>query len=72
MRTRTRIDWRWENGQVQADYRDLLVAGSSHISRVLLQRIQPFGLDALVTYNPDYPGRMAGPGLRYPAGDRLG
>jgi DNA-directed RNA polymerase subunit RPC12/RpoP len=53
-RTRTRIDWRWENGQVQADYRDLLVAGSSHISRVLLQRIQPFKLEALVTYNPDY------------------
>ncbi len=53
-RTRTRIEWRWQNGQVQAGYRDLLVAGSSHVSKILLGRIQPFSLDALVTYNPDY------------------
>ena len=53
-RTRTHIDWRWESGQVQANYRDLLVEGSSHTSQVLLNRIRPFGLDALVTYNPDY------------------
>jgi len=52
--TRTHIDWRWENGRQQASYRDLLVEGSSHISPVLLQRIKPFQLDALVTYNPDY------------------
>ena len=53
-RTRTHIDWRWESGQVQASYHDLLVDGSSHTSQVLLNRIKPFGLDALVTYNPDY------------------
>ena len=54
MRTRTHIDWRWESGQVQANFSDLLVEGSSHISQVLLIRIQPFHLESLVTYNPDY------------------
>jgi len=54
MRTRVVIDWRWETGQVQADYRDLLVQGSSNVSRVLLGRVQPYSLDGLVTYNPDY------------------
>lgn len=53
-RTRTRIEWRWENGQVSAGYQDLLVQGSSHISRILLQRIQPFNLNSLATYSPDY------------------
>ena len=53
-RTRTRIDWSWESGQVEAAYRDLLVLGSAHVSRVLLQRIQPFQLNGLVTYSPDY------------------
>lgn len=53
-RTRMRIDWRWEEGQQQAAYHNLLVAGSSHISRVLLQRLQPFQLDELVSYSPDY------------------
>jgi DNA-directed RNA polymerase subunit RPC12/RpoP len=53
-RTRIKIEWRWENGQVSAEYRDLLVVGSSHLSRVLLKRIQPFKLENLVTYNPDY------------------
>jgi DNA-directed RNA polymerase subunit RPC12/RpoP len=52
--TRIHIDWRWESGQAQASYSDLLVEGSSHTSQVLLKRIQPFGLDALVTYSPDY------------------
>ncbi len=53
-RTRIKIDWRWESGQVQADYRDLLVTGSSHVSRILLERIQPFELNSLATYSPDY------------------
>ena len=52
--TRVHIDWRWESGQAQANYNDLLVDGSSHTSKKLLDRIRPFGLDALVTYSPDY------------------
>jgi DNA-directed RNA polymerase subunit RPC12/RpoP len=52
--TRVHIDWRWESGQVQAGYNDLLIDGSSHTSQVLLNRIRPFGLEALVTYSPDY------------------
>ena len=53
-RTRIRIDWRWESGKAEAEYRDLLVQGSAHVSRVLLQRIHPFQLNDLVTYSPDY------------------
>ena len=53
-KTRTVIDWRWENGQVTLDTDDLLVDGSAHLSHVLLGRIKPFYLNELVQYTPDF------------------
>lgn len=53
-KTRTVIDWRWERGEVTLGIDDLLVAGTTHASRVLLGRLQPFELHALVAYTPDF------------------
>jgi len=54
--TRTRIDWRWEDGSVHLNIDDFLVSGSSpqHISHRTLQRITPFQMSGLVAYEPDY------------------
>ncbi|MEJ2600282.1 MAG: hypothetical protein P8Z00_18245 [Anaerolineales bacterium] len=53
-KTRTVIDWRWENGKVSLAIDDLLIVGSSRLSRIILERLYPFNLNALVTYSPDY------------------
>jgi DNA-directed RNA polymerase subunit RPC12/RpoP len=53
-RTRTRIDWRWENGRAGVTVADLLVSGSSHLSQVILKRLYPFQLKDLVSYAPDF------------------
>ena len=53
-KTRTVIDWRWEDGQVAIQIDDLVVQGSSRISRIILERLQPFNLNDLVAYAPDY------------------
>jgi len=53
-KTRTVIDWRWENGQVSNEVDDLIVSGSSHIDQQILSQIQPFDLKNLVAYRPDY------------------
>lgn len=53
-KTRTVIDWRWENGQVSLGIKDLLISGSSHISRIILEKLYPFNLDDLVAYTPDF------------------
>jgi hypothetical protein len=53
-RTRTVIDWRWEDGQVPLKIENLVVTGSSRISHVILERLQPFSLKDLVAYAPDY------------------
>lgn len=53
-KTRTRIDWRWENGQVKVDISNFLVCGSSHISEKLIEQVQPFELRDLVNYAPDF------------------
>jgi len=54
--TRTRIDWRWENGDVRLNIDDFLMVGSrdTHISHRILERLYPYDLKALVTYAPDY------------------
>jgi DNA-directed RNA polymerase subunit RPC12/RpoP len=54
MRTRTVIRWRWENGQVGLKISDLLISGSSHASHIILERLEPFNLNDLVDYSPDY------------------
>ena len=53
-RTRTEIDWRWENGRVSINVADLLISGSSHLSQVILKRLYPFNLNDLVSYAPDF------------------
>jgi DNA-directed RNA polymerase subunit RPC12/RpoP len=53
-KTRTVIDWRWEDGQVALDADDLLIPGSSRVSRILLERLLPYNLEQLTVYNPDY------------------
>ncbi len=52
--SRTVIDWRWENGDVGVDVDDLLMPGSSRVSRVILDRVCRYDLGGLVTYTPDY------------------
>ena len=53
-KTRTKIDWRWENGHVDVGVDDLLVIGNTHISRHILEQISSYDLDTLAVYNPDY------------------
>lgn len=53
-KTRTRIDWRWENGRIKLDVNNLLICGSLHISGTLVRRLYPFNLNELVGYAPDF------------------
>lgn len=53
-KTRTVIDWRWEDGQVVTPVADLLGLGTSKLSAMLLQRLQPFDLNALTAYAPGF------------------
>lgn len=54
--TRTRIDWRWEDGSIRLNIDDFLVPGSSpqHLSHRILKNIYPFQMSGLVAYEPDY------------------
>jgi Zn finger protein HypA/HybF involved in hydrogenase expression len=53
-RSRTVIDWRWENGTVTLEIDDLLICGSSKASHVIMERVYPFNLNELVAYKPDF------------------
>lgn len=53
-KTRTYIDWRWENGHVEVMFDDLTVTGSARLSRRILDRLYPFNLNDLVAYSPDF------------------
>ncbi len=53
-KTRTVIDWRWRSGRVRVPIDDHLVAGTSHVSQVILDRVAPFDLDELAEYDPGY------------------
>ena len=53
-KTRTKIEWRWENGSVHLNIDDFLVSGSSQLSRVILGRIKSFNLDDLAEYSSDF------------------
>jgi hypothetical protein len=53
-KTRTVIDWRWEDGRITLDADDLLISGSSRVSRIILDRLLPFNLNELKTYHPDF------------------
>ena len=53
-RTRTVIDWRWESGHVVTRVNNLLIAGTTRMSRLILEKVYPFNLNELVTYSPDF------------------
>jgi DNA-directed RNA polymerase subunit RPC12/RpoP len=53
-KSRTAIDWRWEDGSVNTSISNLLVPASTRVSRVILERLNPFNLNDLVTYSPDF------------------
>lgn len=53
-KTRTVIDWRNENGRVRVPFENQLATATTHIPARLLKRLEPFSLDALVTYDPGY------------------
>ncbi|MDY7075578.1 MAG: hypothetical protein SXV54_01510 [Chloroflexota bacterium] len=53
-KTRTVIDWDWRSGLVHLPINDHLVAGTAHVSRVILRKVAPFDLEGLVEYDPGY------------------
>jgi len=53
-KTRTTIKWRWQSGSVSMPINDLLVAGTGKVSQVVLEKVAPFDLGKLVTYDPGY------------------
>jgi hypothetical protein len=54
--TRTKIEWRWENGTVSLNIDDFLVIGSDQkrISHTILNRIRSYSMNDLVSYQPDF------------------
>ncbi len=53
-KSRTRTVWRWESGQAQRVFDDLLVVGTERLSQVLLGQLQSFDTRQLVPYAPSY------------------
>lgn len=55
-KTRTRTEWRWENGNVQKTYTNYLVSGvnAKRLNPVILENLNPFSMDNLVSFDPDY------------------
>ncbi|MBI9047508.1 MAG: hypothetical protein JEZ06_23695 [Anaerolineaceae bacterium] len=53
-KTKTVIDWRWEDGRVVTDIHDHCVNGSSSLSESIIEQLHPFDLKDLVDYAPDY------------------
>ncbi len=53
-KTKTEIHWQWKSGYVTLNLDDILISGSSSTSRVILEKLYPFELKDLVSYNPDF------------------
>ena len=53
-KTRTVVDWRWRSGQVHLSVDDQLIAGTSRVSQVVLNKVLPFDLSGLQEYEPAY------------------
>jgi DNA-directed RNA polymerase subunit RPC12/RpoP len=52
--TETEIRWQWESGRVHLPIHNLLVYGTSKLSKVLLERLYPFDLSQLAEYESGY------------------
>lgn len=53
-KSRTRVEWRWESGNVQLHIDDLPVPGTQRLSKLHLNNIREFDLQQLVLYDPNY------------------
>lgn len=53
-KTRRVIDWQWEQGRVITPFDNQIATATTHIASRLLRRLEPYDLDALVTYDPGY------------------
>lgn len=53
-KTRTKTVWRWESGRAHLSFDDVLVAGTTRVSALLLQGIDDFDTRDLVPYAPSY------------------
>jgi predicted RNA-binding Zn-ribbon protein involved in translation (DUF1610 family) len=53
-RTRTRVDWRWESGNVQLNFDDLPVPGTKRLSMLHLNKVRNFDLKRLAPYSPEF------------------
>jgi predicted RNA-binding Zn-ribbon protein involved in translation (DUF1610 family) len=51
---RTTTVWRWESGRVDEFFDDLLVSGTSKLSRLLLEQIKQFDLNGLTAYDASF------------------
>lgn len=51
---RTVVDWRWESGDVQRHFDDLLIPGTSRVSQAHLGAIRAFDLNTLSPYSPEF------------------
>jgi hypothetical protein len=52
--TTTKTVWRWESGSVNRFFDDLLVSGTTRLSRPLLNQIRTFDLHDLLLYEPKF------------------
>lgn len=53
-RTRTRIRWRWENGNVSQFFDDLLVPGTAKVSPLHLGKVGNFNTGGLIAYSAEF------------------
>lgn len=53
-KTKTVIDWRWEDGQVDQTIDDYLISASDKIQDHLFTNISQYNLSALMEFSPDY------------------
>ena len=53
-KTRTKIDWRWEEGRIAQNQDDWLGIGTTKISHILLKRLYPFKVNELTPYEAGF------------------
>lgn len=53
-KTRSKVVWRWESGQVDLNFDDILVDGTERISALLMDKIRDTQLDQLAPFEPEY------------------